>query len=122
MLRDPRIGRRSCHAHVDHFPKLQFDEKERKGRPKEKVSHLQEVTGPDIRRVIAQKRAPLLTSWLVGANRPYVLLDGALTHVYPQFQQFPANALSSPEPIVRRHLSDQGDRFRGDLRLVGGGL
>jgi hypothetical protein len=56
----------------------------------------QEVTGPDIRSVIAAKCAPLLTSWLVGANRPHVLLDGALTHVYPQFQQFPANALSSP--------------------------
>jgi hypothetical protein len=80
------------------------------------------VTGPDIRRVIAQERAPLLTSWLLGAYRPHVLLNGSLTHVSPQFQQFPANALSSPEPIVRRHLSDQGDRFRGDLGLVGGGL
>src|SRR5215467_10037172 len=68
LLSQPGIRRRSCHAHVDHFPKLQFDEEEREGRPKEKVSHLQEVTRPDIRRVIAQKRAPLLTSWLLGAN------------------------------------------------------
>jgi len=91
---------------------------EGKERPKEKVSHLQEVTGPDIRRVIAEKRAPLLTSWLVGANRPHVLLDGALTHVSPQFQQFPANALSSPELIFLRHLPNQRDGLWGDLRRM----
>ena len=91
------------------------------GRKKRSVT-CKRVTGPDMRRVIVEERAPLLTSWLLGAYRPHVLLNGALTHVYPQFQQFPANALSSPEPIVRRHLSDQGDRFRGDLRLMGGGL
>jgi len=50
-------------------------------------------------------------------NRPHVLLDGALTHVHPQFQQF-----SAPKPIFSRHLSDQGNRFRGDLRLVRDGL
>ena len=97
---------------------LEIDEEEGKERPKEKVSHLQEVTGPDIRRVIAEKRAPLLTSWLVGANRPHVLLDGALTHVYPQFQQFPANALSSPELIFLRHLPNQRDGLWGDLRRM----
>src|SRR6266516_5899867 len=77
--------------------------KAKSGRKKRSVTG-KRVTGPDIRRVIAEKRAPLLTSWLVGANRPHVLLDGALTHVSPQFQQFPANALSSPELIFLRHL------------------
>ena len=118
LLSHPGIGRGSCDAHMDHFPRLQFYAEERKERPKEKVSHLQEVTGPDIRRVIAEKRAPLLTSWLVGANRPHVLLDGALTHVYPQFQQFPANALSSPELIFLRHLPNQRDGLWGDLRRM----
>ena len=46
----------------------------------------------------------------------------ALAYTYAQFQQTPANLFSTPEPIVPGHLSDQGDRFRGDLRLVGGGL
>jgi hypothetical protein len=103
---------------MDHSSRLELDEEKGKERPKEKVSHLQEVTSPDLRRVIAEKRAPLLTSWLVGANRPHVLLNGALAHTQAQFQQFSTNALGSPEPIVRRHLSDQGNRFRGDLRLV----
>ena len=118
LLRHPSIGRRASHALMDHPSRFQFYYEEGKERPKEKVRHLQEVTGPDIRRVIAEERAPLLTSWLLGAYRPHVLLNGSLTHVYPQFQQFPANALSSPEPIVRRHLSDQGNRFGRDLRRM----
>ena len=58
-------------------------------------------------RVVAQKRTPLLPSWLVCANRPHVLLNGALAHVDAQFQEFTPYAFSTPEPIVRRHLSDQ---------------
>jgi hypothetical protein len=38
--------------------------------------------------------------------------------VKAQFQQFASNALSPPEPIILGHLSDQGDRFGGDLGLV----
>ena len=83
LLRHPSIGRRACHAHMDHPSRFQFYYEESKERPKEKVSHLQEVTGPDIRRVIAEERAPLLTSWLLDAYRPHVLLNGSLTHVYP---------------------------------------
>jgi hypothetical protein len=65
---------------------------------------------------------PRLASWLMGANRPHVLLDGALAHPKAQFQQFPADPFSAPKPIFSRHLSDQGNRFRGDLRLVRDGL
>jgi hypothetical protein len=35
-----------------------------------------------------------------------------------QFQEFSANPFSAPEPILSGHLSDQGNRFGGDLRLV----
>ena len=122
LLGHPGIGRRACHAHIDHLARPQFDEEEGKERPKEKVSHLQEVTGLDVRRVIAEKRAPLLTSWLLCANRPHVLLDGALAHPQAQFQQFSTNTLSAPKPIVLGHLPDQGDGFRGYFRLVGRGL
>ena len=64
LLGHPGIGRRACHAHVDHFARVQFDDKEGKDRSKEQIGDLQEVTRPDVRRVIAAKRAPLLTSWL----------------------------------------------------------
>jgi hypothetical protein len=96
---------------MDHPSRLEFDDEEGKEWPKEKVSHLQEVTGPDVRRVIAQKRAPLLPSWRLCTNRPHVLLDGALTHAEVQFQQFTTNPLSTPKPIVFRHLPDQAARF-----------
>src|SRR5215467_11634182 len=55
------------------------------------------VACPDLRGVVAQKRAPLLPSWLVGANRPHVLLNGALAHVDAQFQEFTPYAFSTPE-------------------------
>src|SRR5215471_17670542 len=40
---------------------------------------------------------PLLTSWLVCTNRPHVLLDRALAHLYAQFQEFTTNTLSSED-------------------------
>jgi len=41
---------------------------ERKERSKEEIAHLQEVAGPDICRLIAQKGSPSLSSWLGCAN------------------------------------------------------
>src|SRR5215470_6000372 len=81
LLGHPGISWRSWRcvdSDMDHSSCLELDEEEGKERPKEKVSHLQEVTGPNVRRVITQKCAPLLTSWRLCANRPHVLLDGAL--------------------------------------------
>jgi hypothetical protein len=97
LLRHPRIGRRSSDPDMDHPSRLQFYDEEGKERPKEKVSHLQEVTVPDVRRVRAQKRAPLLTSWLLGANSSHVLLDGALADLKAQLQQFSTNTLSTED-------------------------
>jgi len=47
--------------------------------------------------VIAQEGCPLLASWLVGANRPHILLNGSLAHPKAQFQQLPTNALSTED-------------------------
>jgi hypothetical protein len=122
LLRHPGISRGSCHAYMDHFPRLQFYDEERKERPKEEISDLQEVARPDLCRVSAQKGCPRLASWLLCANRPHVLLDRALAHTDAEFQQFSTNPFSTPEPIVLRHLPDQGDGLGGDLWLVGRGL
>jgi hypothetical protein len=72
--------------------------------------------------MIAEKCAPLLPSWLLGANMPHVLLDGALADMKAQFQQFSAHPLCTPESILFRHLPDQGDGFLGDLGLARSGL
>jgi len=89
VLRHPGISGRACHAYVDHLARLQFNNEERKEGSKEEIGDLQEITGPDLCGVGVQKRAPLLTSWLVDANVPHVLLDSTLTHTKAQFQQFP---------------------------------
>jgi hypothetical protein len=72
--------------------------------------------------MIVHKGCPLLASWLGRANLRYVLLDGSLADMHTQFQEFPTNTLSAPEPILRCHLPDQGDGFRGYLGLVRRGL
>ena len=68
--------------------------------------------------MIAQKGRPLLSSWLVGAYLPHVLLDGPLAHMNAKFQELPTNTLSTPEPILRRQFPNQNDDFRGNLRLM----
>jgi hypothetical protein len=107
---------------VNHLARFQFDHKESEERSKEQVSHLQEVACPDLSGVVAQKGCPRLASWLVCANRPHVLLNSALAHSKAQFQQFSPNPLSTPKPIVPRHLSDQGDGFLGNLGLARNGF
>src|SRR2546429_6363235 len=86
LLRHPGISRGSRHAYMDNPSRLQFYDEERKERPKEEIGHLQEVTGPDLVGVRAQKGRPLLTSWLLCANCPHVLLNGALADADAQFQ------------------------------------
>ena len=118
LLGHPGIGRRARDAHMDHPSRSQFDEEEGKERSKEQIGDLQEVAGPDLVGVCAQKGRPPLASWLLGANSSHVLLDRALTHVKAQLQEFSTNSFSTPKPIVLGHLPDQGDGFRSHLRLV----
>jgi hypothetical protein len=40
LLRNPGIGGRSCHSHVDYAPRFEFDDDERKERSKEEICYL----------------------------------------------------------------------------------
>ena len=40
LLRHPGIGRRACHAYVDHLTRLEFDDEEGKERSKEEIGDL----------------------------------------------------------------------------------
>lgn len=122
LLRHPGIGRISCHSDMDHPSGLELDDEESEERLKEEIRYLQEVAGPNICRVIAQKGRPLLSSGLQDANRSHILLNGPLAHMNVQFQEFSTNPFSTPESILRRHLSEQGDGFHGYLRLMRNGL
>ena len=118
LLCHPGIGRRSRDPDMDHPSRLQFYDEEREEWSKEEIGHLYEIAGPDSAGMRAQKGRPLLPLRLVDTNRPHVLLDGALAHLYAQLQEFTTDPFSTPESIVRRHLPDQGDGFSGDLGLA----
>ena len=60
LLCSPSVGRRARHSDMDHFPRFQLDDEERKKRTKAQVSHLEEIAGPDLSPMIAQKRLPAL--------------------------------------------------------------
>jgi hypothetical protein len=95
---------------------------EREKRSKEQITYLQKIAGPDSYPMIVQKGSPTLPSWLGCAISSDVLLDGPLTYMHVEFQQFPSNPFSSPESILRRHLPHQSDGFWGYLRLMRTGL
>ena len=78
------------------FRDAQFDDEERKEWSKEEIGYLQKVASPDLRCVSMHKCCPLLPSWLGSTNIPHVLLDGTLTHMHTQFQEFPANTFCTP--------------------------
>ena len=47
----------------------------------------------------------------------HVLLNRAFADADTQFEQFASDPFRSPEPIVPRHLLDQGDSLCCHLRL-----
>lgn len=86
LLCNPSVGRRARHTDKDHFPRFQLDDEERKKRTKEQVSHLEEVTGPNLSPMIAQKRPPALPHWARQTHAPHVLLDCPFADVHIQLQ------------------------------------
>ena len=48
LLRRPRVGGRACHADMDHFARVQFDNEEGEERAEEEIRDRQEVTCPDL--------------------------------------------------------------------------
>jgi len=69
-----------------HSSGLEFDDEKGKERAKEEIGDLQEVTGPDLRRMIVQEHRPILPSWSWCANSSHVFLNGALAHMNTEFQ------------------------------------
>ena len=72
----------------------------------QEIEGLQEVAGPDLVGVVPEKRRPALTRRARFENPPHVFLDCALRHADLQLEQLAANALCSPESILRGHLLD----------------
>ncbi len=80
LLGGPGVGRRSWRCvdtHMDDFTKLHIDNEEGKQRAKEEVCDLQEITRPDVLRMVLQESGPVLSSPSWRASMPHVLLNGA---------------------------------------------
>jgi hypothetical protein len=82
---------------MHHSPCLELDDEKSKERSKEEIGHLQEVTGPDLCRVVVQERRPVLPSWLWCTNGLHVLLDGALAHMNIELKSITADTLSTED-------------------------
>src|SRR5260370_23433654 len=90
--RNPEIRRRSRHIHLNHSPRLQFDEEKGKKRTEEEIHDLQKITGPYLCRMIAQDDFPALSTGSFWANLLHILLDGPFTHLNIQLEQLTSNA------------------------------
>ncbi len=60
LLRNPGIGGRSGHIHVDDLARFQFDDKEGRKRTEEEGSRLQKIASPNLCRMIA-----VLATWYI---------------------------------------------------------
>jgi len=114
LLGGPSVGGISCDAHVDHSPRVEFDNEEGKQRAEEEVSHWEKVTGPDLLSMGVQEGLPGLSMWSCSAYSSHVLLNGALADADAYLEQFASDPLCSPQSVVPCHLLNQGHRFRGN--------
>ena len=124
LVRNPGIGRRSCHIHVNHLPRLQFDNEEGEKWTKEEIGHLQKITGPHPRHLccmIAEKHFPVLSTGMFWANMSHILLKSVrlLTRIssLSNSPRIRLDTLGTPEPIVGCHFLDQANRLGRNPRL-----
>ena len=104
--------------HMDDLSRLQLDDEKRKKRTEEEIRDPGEITGPDLCRMSAQERSPILSSRLCGVNVPDILLKSSFPYAHIQLEQFAMNALGSPEAVVCCHLLYQSDRLGRKPRLA----
>jgi len=62
LLCDPCIGRSFRHTYMNHSPRFQLNDEERKERAEEEIGDLQKIAGPDVFCVSVQEGSPVLSS------------------------------------------------------------
>src|SRR2546430_7966094 len=90
--------------------------KTKSGRKKRSVT-CKRITGPYLCRMIAEKGPPSLSTGAFWMDLLQILPNSPFTHMKLQLEQFPTDALCSPESVVGCHLLHQGNR-RGAKTLV----
>src|SRR5258708_22518591 len=62
-LGGPSVGRSARHTDMDDFPRLQFNEEQRKERTKEAIGDLEKIAGPPSSSLLMEEGRPLLPAW-----------------------------------------------------------
>jgi len=102
LLCSPSVGRRARHTDMDHFPRFQLDDEERKKRTKEQISHLEEIAGPNLSHDCAETSSsfaplgeanarPVCTSGWSVCRREY-----PASVIHPEYAQPPKASCSLP--------------------------
>jgi hypothetical protein len=69
--------------------------------------------------VVSQECPPALSATRsCGPRTSHVPLDRLLRNADAELQEFSANALGSPKPVLGRHAPDEGDDIRSDARFA----
>ena len=87
-----------------------FNDEEQEDGAEKYIVRLEEVTGPDLGRMIGQERCPCLPGglrWPFTAHLAHVPADSAPIDAQAQLQEFASNALGAPPAILKGHLLDQ---------------
>ena len=126
LLGHPDVCGMGSDGRMHNAPGGQLDDDEDEDGSEEEVVHLCEVAGPDLIGMVPQKGSPVLVGGRgcgCGVQRQ-IALDGALTDLDTQLEEFAADAFGAPGHVFRSHLFDQGDGFGRDpgLRRFGFGL
>ena len=73
----------------------------------------QKITGPDVFSVILQEDGPGLRGRFGWANLGDVGLNGVFGNRDTEFEEFAANAFSTPQSVFLCHLLDESDGLDG---------
>ncbi len=106
LLRRPLLGGAPGRGHMDDSSRREVDDEEGIDLPEEDVVGLDEVAGPRTFGMVPQEGCPCLFA-SPGANPSHVLLDGALADLDAQFEEFPADALGTPESAAAGHVANE---------------
>src|ERR1039458_8507079 len=101
---------------VDHSSRPKMDDEECVDLAEEDVIGLHKVTRPGLVGVILQERRPGLSA-TARADRAHIFLHGAFADLDAQFEQFPTDALSTPQPTSAGHVANEVDGLLRQWRV-----
>ena len=100
------------HVDMHDFATGVRDDDEREDGAEPGIVQLQEVTGPDLRRMVSEEGGPRLPGRLAGRDGLHVLLNRSLADADAELEQLAADTFGAPESIGRGHGLNEFDDLR----------